>query len=811
MGGAAGQTLAGVISTSVHGSHFQLPPFPDWVRAIHLVGPDGREHWIEPRDRPITDPAKLQAALGPDVHLHYDDDWFDAALVTVGGLGIIYSVVLQVTDQYCISETREQITWAALRARLADGSVFAGGHDAVYAAVDPGSMAAAEPDLLPDDPDTSAGHDLRSPRLPAGFETGLAALCDGEDLLELLFSAAREAGRPEIIFPALAIVLPSIPAVVAVAAMFPPVLAALTVVGALATTAAAVPLLLPLLKAAGPGTVGDVLGKVLDQHPELTAPSRANSPRRCSRPDDRVDIAHQVMAPRNKAECVARGLALEIAFDTTNRAHLDFLDAALAMLRDEAFDGQLPRWLVLAPLRRPVAGDPVATADRDHLHGRGQSACERSAAPGRSSTGSKPLGRRFGGVQHWGMFEDCRYEDVARGYPRLDTWLRVREQLTSGGTSTTFDNGFMERCGLVPSAKPAVLLRLPSNGAVYVVYGGAKFHIPDPDTLGRLFGGVPIRDADAGELEHTGVVPGDGTLFHEAVDRQGLCHRRRRQVPRSGPGHTANLVFPGFVLRAVWSGALDHVPDRPVDGTFLRERNGTVSVILGGARFAMPDPAGELPAWSGAAPAMVNNLLGSRISVRGPVRQLWDGALVCHPTHPGRRFEVPRAVEHDGVHDQCRTEGRRAGTVRPAPGGSDTPRAIQRLRRVGRRAGTGPLTAVTHRPHRRPRPSHPQRSAVSQRGRQRGVRSSAEPTRLRVGVVADADRSKTSWLSRGSFTGVGARRSATGQIVLAGGRMVWFRVWVVTSPKSRCSGESRSRRRQRRSWSVLPGPAVSRR
>ena len=29
----------------------------------------------------------------------------------------------------------------------------------------------------------------------------------------------------------------------------------------------------------------------------------------------------------------------------------------------------------------------------------------------------------------------------------------------------------------------------------------------------------------------------------------------------------------------------------------------------------------------------------------------------------------------------------------------------------------------------------------------------------------------------------------------------------MTSPKSRCSGEIRSRWRQRRSWSVLPGPA----
>ena len=267
------------------------------------------------------------------------------------------------------------------------------------------------------------------------------------------------------------------------------------------------------------------------------------------------------------------------------------------------------------------------------------SACERSAAPGRSSIGSKSLGRRFGGVQHWGMFEDCRYEDVARGYPRLDTWLRVREQLTSAGTSTTFDNAFMERCGLVPSAKPAVLLRLPSNGAVYVVYGGAKFHIPDPDTLGRLFGGVPIRDADAGELEHTGVVPGDGTLFHEESTGKVYVIAGGAKFHVPDPD-TLNLVFPGFVLRAVWSGALDHVPDRPVDGTFLRERNGTVSVILGGARFAMPDPAGELPAWSGAAPAMVNNLLGSRISVRGPVRQLWDGALSAIPLIPvdGSKF-----------------------------------------------------------------------------------------------------------------------------------------------------------------------------
>ena len=70
-------------------------------------------------------------------------------------------------------------------------------------------------------------------------------------------------------------------------------------------------------------------------------------------------------------------------------------------------------------------------------------------------------------------------------------------------------------------------------------------------------------------------------------------------------------------------------------------------------------------------------------------------------------------------------------------------------------------------------------------------------------------RTKTSLLSRGSLVGVGAGAIVTGQLVwpvVVG----WFRVRVVTAPKSRCSGVSRSRRRQRRSWSVLPEPACHR-
>jgi len=58
------------------------------------------------------------------------------------------------------------------------------------------------------------------------------------------------------------------------------------------------------------------------------------------------------------------------------------------------------------------------------------------------------LGRDHNAIQHWGMFDDLTAADVARAYPRLNTWRKVRWELTNGGTVHTFDNDFTDRCGL---------------------------------------------------------------------------------------------------------------------------------------------------------------------------------------------------------------------------------------------------------------------------------------------------------------------------------------------------------------------------
>ena len=82
---------------------------------------------------------------------------------------------------------------------------------------------------------------------------------------------------------------------------------------------------------------------------------------------------------------------------------------------------------------------------------------EWADTPSPDRRASRPRAREFGGIQHWGMNEPDQPSDVARAYPRLDTWRRVRWELTKGGTIRTFDSDFTRRCGL--SDPP-----LPRNG-----------------------------------------------------------------------------------------------------------------------------------------------------------------------------------------------------------------------------------------------------------------------------------------------------------------------------------------------------------
>jgi L-gulono-1,4-lactone dehydrogenase len=122
MGGYDGQTLAGVISTSTHGSGIKLGSFPSFVEALLVVKADGSLVHIESANGP-TNPLKY-SGHEDGVPLIQDDDVFQASVVAVGCLGIIVGVLLRVRTRYFLSEVRTLEPWTGLRDRLRDGSII---------------------------------------------------------------------------------------------------------------------------------------------------------------------------------------------------------------------------------------------------------------------------------------------------------------------------------------------------------------------------------------------------------------------------------------------------------------------------------------------------------------------------------------------------------------------------------------------------------------------------------------------------------------------------------------------------------------
>ncbi len=120
MGGYDAQTIAGVVSTSTHGSGLRWGPFPDLVRSLDLVVAGGEVVRVEPAGGP-TDPAAFGGRL------EQDDATFAAAVCGMGSLGLIHSLVLEVREKFWLNEVRTLSTWEEVRGTLTEGGVLGEG------------------------------------------------------------------------------------------------------------------------------------------------------------------------------------------------------------------------------------------------------------------------------------------------------------------------------------------------------------------------------------------------------------------------------------------------------------------------------------------------------------------------------------------------------------------------------------------------------------------------------------------------------------------------------------------------------------
>jgi FAD/FMN-containing dehydrogenase len=124
MGGFDHQTVAGVVSTSTHGSGIAFGPLNDFVRSLDLVASGGRVIRVEREDGP-TDRDAYERHHGGARTLVQDDAWFDAIAVGMGCMGVICTAMLEVEPRYFLREVRTAREWSDVRADLEAGDVLA--------------------------------------------------------------------------------------------------------------------------------------------------------------------------------------------------------------------------------------------------------------------------------------------------------------------------------------------------------------------------------------------------------------------------------------------------------------------------------------------------------------------------------------------------------------------------------------------------------------------------------------------------------------------------------------------------------------
>jgi hypothetical protein len=123
MGGYDGQTFVGAVSTSTHGSGLRFGPLAEMTRSLDIVCAGGSIYRVEPT-RGITDPQKYSQKYGGSRTLVQDDDWLRAVVVSMGCMGLIYSVVLEAATSFWLKEVRTFSTWERVQDDLRQGDVL---------------------------------------------------------------------------------------------------------------------------------------------------------------------------------------------------------------------------------------------------------------------------------------------------------------------------------------------------------------------------------------------------------------------------------------------------------------------------------------------------------------------------------------------------------------------------------------------------------------------------------------------------------------------------------------------------------------
>jgi hypothetical protein len=521
LGGSGGQTVVGATATGTHGGDVFMPPIADAIQAVHLVGPGGKQYWFErplPGGVILTLDAKLKQRF-PGITIKREPDFVDAAMVSVGRLGIIYSVVIRVVRQYALRQStkEEPELWRDVAPRLRNVRRDFKKSRFLQVVVNPHGNPGAKDDHLcfltvrntrplaeaiPPGQSQPAGRAERT-----GPKTGASESYKSDCFMNLICRHADDDSLEHWFDPlvdAIKHALFVIKARFALAASANPLVAALIFLGTESALKEAAEILRDagILKDEADAFLGaleavDIVDDVLDDRDGKTiggliaelcnkfvAAGRNEYVRFLNkifigsggRPEDMTAISYAVMDGHNYLDrgCTTRGVSLEAFVDGDSTLPAEIADAVFTRV-NQLMEGTLPRaggqklafagYLSLRYMSRSSGliamqqNDVVCSLELSGLGGcTGNSVFMEEIAE---------FVREKGGRLHWGQFnENLDVNAIEAQYgARLDRWRDVLSFVSENGRLPTFQTPFTVRKGL-EVVKPVIgkFMVAPRNG-----------------------------------------------------------------------------------------------------------------------------------------------------------------------------------------------------------------------------------------------------------------------------------------------------------------------------------------------------------
>ena len=482
LGGAGGQSIAGVINTGTHGGDAARPPLSDAVMAMLVVGSGGVLRLIQRRANqspPVVDRTRLAEGLRPlvanaDVQDLQDDALLNAAVLSVGRFGVVYAYVLEVVNEngWLLLEKRTRESWDDVRSTLSASITDAFAQDRFLQIV-------LNPNRRPDGKHTAyvtTHTKLRTADIPGEARWVIdaraprGAMLMFQQLCGTAITPELEAVRTGLIAAGIALPLAA-PAVIAAAAvaggLLPPPFGLIAPL--LATTAGlAIPALVALLFSTaeklgqiGPDyIIGDAIADILNEATDLGFPAMADvltgalldSQQSQTLPTEitgGIELPWIVFGTRfeiadffdyDNPDCY-RGNSIEVFFDATNGRRLgDTIDRMLDLfdaLRSggAAFGGYVSLRFMARSAALLGLSRWATTCSAEVAAIRGLRGNERAFNMVRDFTLAN------GGVVHWGQINTVNSGAIVRSFG-ADLNLFHRKLFETEGNSLLFRTPF---------------------------------------------------------------------------------------------------------------------------------------------------------------------------------------------------------------------------------------------------------------------------------------------------------------------------------------------------------------------------------